>query len=151
MSVDKSLLDHPVVQRVRQNLRIQKVVATRSVKGRNGDHYVGFSAAWDSTQDDAGGGGGLISTQEEETEKPSQSGMSLQEARVASILLGLQADISAHKNAFAGGNASTDQLNTAIRAIKVNYGNLLMEELKLDGVQVDHDNTDDAKTDIRSV
>lgn len=126
-----SLKDHPIIKNVTSKLRVTKVVATRSVKGSRGDNYVGFSAAWDSTQDDAGGASTLISTQDEADAVTSvaQSGLTLKEAKVASLLLGMQADISAHQNAFAGGNATAEQLENAVRVIRANYGRLLMQVL----------------------
>jgi hypothetical protein len=126
-----SLKNHPVVLRVKQNLRIQKVVATRSVKGPRGDHYVGFSAAWNTTQDDAGGGASLISAQDDldTSIAVEQGGMTLQESKVAALMLGMQADIAAHKNAYAGGNANADQLNNAIKVIRTSYSKLLLDLL----------------------
>lgn len=125
------LKSHPLIKKVREKIRVQKVVATRSVKGRGGDHYVGFSAAWDSLQDDAGGGASLISTlpDADESVAIAQAGMTMKEAKVASLLLGMQADVSADQNAWAGGNATDDQLELALRTIRANYGKLLTDIL----------------------
>jgi len=127
----RNLKDHPVMKKLLTGLRITKVVATRSVKGRQGDHYVGFAAAWDSTQDDAGGAAGLLSTMTEDdtTTGQNQSGLTLKEAKVASLLLGMQADRAAHQNAWAGGNISPEHRADALRAINANYGKLLLEAL----------------------
>ncbi len=126
-----SLREDPTIKRVRDGMRITKVVCTRSVKGRNGDHYVGFSAAWDSTQDDAGGGGTLMSTMPD-TEVvigQSQTGLTMKDAKVASLLLGMQADLAAYDNAWASHDVTAEQRDTAHKGIKSNYGKMLMELL----------------------
>lgn len=129
-----SLKDHPLIQRIKQNLRITKVVCTRSVKGKFGDHYVGFSAAWDSIQDDAGGGADLNSAQGDGETKVavSQTGLSLKESKVASLMLGMQADCAAHDHAMAGSNITPEQREAALRAIRNNYTKLIAETLGVD-------------------
>jgi len=112
---------------VKNRLRITKTVATRSVKGRAGDHYVGFSAAWDTIQDDAGAGASLISAQDGDESTAFSMGMTLKESKLAAYILGMQADIVAHQNAAAGGNITPDECNNAIRAIKGNYSRLMAE------------------------
>jgi hypothetical protein len=127
----ENLKDHPVVKKVRDRLRVTKVVCTRSVKGKFGDHYVGFSAAWDSMQDDAGGGADLLSAQGEGETKiaVAQTGLSLKEAKVASLMLGMQADCAAHDHAMAGSNITVEQRESALRAIRNNYTKLIAETL----------------------
>ena len=118
-----------LIQRVKDKTRVTKVVATRSFKTRRGDFFSGFSAAWDSVQDDGGGQGAgldLITTTAEE----SQSGMTLQEARVAHLLVSVQADIGAYEAAFANSAISRRELDAAVAAIKNNYGNLIRDALK---------------------
>ena len=112
---------------VKNKLRITKVVCTRSVKGRGGDHYVGFSASWDTIQNDAGGGGDLMVAQDSDQELADHQGMTIKEAKTAGFILGMQADIAAHQHAAAGGNISADQCNSAVKAIKGNYSRLLAE------------------------
>ena len=112
---------------LRGRIKITKVVCTRSVKGRAGDSYVGFSAAWDTTQED--GGQGLVHTGESE-ECPEVMGMTLREGELTSLLLGLQVDLAAHSHARAGGNMTPEQYATSIRAIKGNYSKLLAETLR---------------------
>lgn len=116
-----------LVKRVKANLRITKVVATRSVKGRNGDTYVGFSAAWNTVQED--GGQGLLHTGEEQEDTSGMGVMTMNEAIVASCLLAREADIAAHRNALAGGNISASHCNDAIAAIKSNYAKLIVQAL----------------------
>jgi len=112
---------------VKNKLRITKVVCTRSVKGRGGDNYVGFSAAWDTIQNDAGGGGDLMVTEGADQAIADYQGMTIKEAKVAGLILGMQADIAAHQHAAAGGNITPDQCNGAIRVIKGNYSRLMAE------------------------
>ena len=112
---------------VKNKMRITKTVCTRSVKGRAGDHYVGFSAAWDTLQDDAGLGGDLLVDQDTDQALADHQGMTLKEAKIAGYLLGMQADISAHQHAAAGGNINAEQCEGAIAAIKENYSKLLAD------------------------
>lgn len=106
------------IHRVRDNLKITKVVCTRSVKGRGGDAFCGFSAAWNSVQED--GGQGVM-----EVGDNSQSGMSFKDAKVAGYLLGMQADITAFENAAAGSIIRKSEADEAVLAIKHNYGKLM--------------------------
>jgi len=111
------------LRRVQTNLRVTKVVATRSVKGRGGDSYAGFSAAWNTVQDDSGGGiEGIIPDGGE-----SESGMTLREARLAHLLLAMQADMAAHDAALAGGNITAAFHQEATTAIRSNYGRLIRD------------------------
>lgn len=116
-----------LVKRVKANLRVTKVVATRSVKGKYGDTYVGFSAAWNTVQED--GGHDLLSTGDDSDTATTMTAMTLQEALVASCLLAREADIAAHRNAAAGGNISPSSCDNAIRAIKQNYAQVLVAVL----------------------
>jgi hypothetical protein len=116
-----------MVKRVKAGLRITKVVATRSVKGTRGDTYVGFSAAWNTVQED--GGHDLVHTGEESDQAESLGSMTMQEAIVASCLLAREADLAAHRNAMAGGNISQQHCSDAIQAIKGNYAKLLVQAL----------------------
>lgn len=127
MSIVLTAEDKDTIRRVKDKIRITKVVATRSVKGRAGDHYVGFSAAWDTIQDDAGGGAELVTAQENDQALAFDQGMTIKEAKLAGYILAMQADISAHQHAAAGGNISPDQCNAAIKAIKNNYSRLMAD------------------------
>lgn len=113
------------IKRVRDQLRITKVICTRSVKGRGGDHFVGFSAAWDSVQDDGGRGLAGATTEGEEA----ASGMTLKEAKVAAYLLGMQVDQTAFENAAAGSIITGEECDTATKAVAVNYGRLMAQLL----------------------
>jgi len=118
------------IRNLTAHLRVTKVVCTRSVKGRQGDNYVGFSAAWDSTQDDAGGAADLSGAQgEKDTRLAAAQGMTLGEARMAALVLGMQADLSAHDHAMAGCNLPPEQHSGATQAIKHNYMKLMAERL----------------------
>lgn len=111
------------LEKVKNGLKITKVVCTRSVKSPRGDIFVGFSAAWNSIQDD--GGQNLLETMEEDV---SNQGMSLKEARAAAHLLAMQADVSAYENAVASCLISPDKAERAIRVIKSNYAKLLKDD-----------------------
>ncbi len=121
MTDDEKLKAKAIIRNVRDNLKITKVVCTRSVKGRGGDHFVGFSAAWDSVQDD--GGRGMAEVMEDG--EVAASGMSFKEAKVAAYLLGMQADQTACENAAAGSLITKAEADNAVTAIKHNYGRLM--------------------------
>ena len=103
------------------------MVATRSVKGQRGDTYVGFSAAWNTVQED--GGQDLLHAGEASDSAESLSSISLQEAIVATCLLGQSADLAAHRNAMAGGNISRQYFEDAMKGIKSNYSKLIVQAL----------------------
>ena len=116
------------LKKIKDSVRITKIVCTRSVKGKHGDSYVGFSAAWDTIQDDAGGGADQISTLESvDTAKSLGQGLSLRESRLAALVLGMQVDVAAHDQALAGGNLSIEQRAVAVRSIKHNYAQLMSD------------------------
>lgn len=112
------------MKRLKPFVKITKVVCTRSVKGQRGDSYVGFSAAWDTIQDDAGGGGDL--TQDTDATQ----GLGLKDARLAALMLGMQVDIAAHAQAMAGGNLDFKQYEEAVKAIKHNYTKLMADLIR---------------------
>lgn len=110
------------IRAIRDRIRITKVVATRSVKGAKGDTFVGWSAMWDTVQEDGS----------RDLETLSDSGtpvaaLSVKDAQIASCLLGLQVDIAAHLNAKADGNLRPDQADAMIAGIKKNYARLLSD------------------------
>jgi hypothetical protein len=119
-----------LVKRVRAGLRITKVVATRSVKGKNGDTFVGFSAAWDTVQEDSGHD--LLPTSDVD-DSHNMGTMTMREAIVASCLLAREADLAAYRNAMAGGNISPQHCVDATAAIKSNYSKLIVEALSEGG------------------
>jgi hypothetical protein len=113
------------LKRIQSHIRVTKVVATRSVKGKGGDTYAGFSAAWNTVQDDAGGGIDALLNDTAEA----QGGMTLKEARIAHLMVAMQADLAAHDAALAGGNISNNYHREAAKAIKTNYIRMIRETL----------------------
>lgn len=109
---------------IKKGLRISKVVATRSVKTKHGDFFVGWASAWDSTQEDAGGcGTDLIDAMGEGEQHQAivQRGMTVKGAEIASLLVGMQVDIQAVTNALCGGAISEGEFTNAVKGIKRNY------------------------------
>ena len=116
-----------VVTRVKQHLRITKVVATRSVKTAKGDFFSGFSAAWDSVQDDHGSvpdADFMFSDSE-----LAVGGMTVEESRVAQVLLSMEASIAAWRSAHAEGVISEKDFNDRRAAIKRSHAALLTSVL----------------------
>jgi hypothetical protein len=117
-----------LITNVKSNLRITKVVATRSVKTSKGDFFAGFAAAWNSVQDDGGGPGAdldLVMTMIEQ----SNSGMTLKEASVAHNIVAMQADIAAFRAARANGALSDAEFKDGVSAVKNNYGRIIRDAL----------------------
>lgn len=110
-----------LVKRVRDRMVVTKVVCTRSFKGKHGDTFVGFSAGWNTVQDD--GGQGLVHTADEAGEIA--SGMSLRDAKVAAHILGMQTDQTVMDHALASSMMTTAEHERATKAIKHNYGTLM--------------------------
>ena len=114
---------------IKAKIRVTKVVATRSVKGRNGDVFLGFSAAFDSVQEDGGDG----TTDPEVDAALSVGTMTLKEATVASHLLAWQADRTAYEHAFAGGNISEQVLLAAKAHVDAGYSRLIRQSMEGEG------------------
>jgi len=113
-----------VISKVKRNVRVTKVVATRAIKTKRGDFFAGFAAAWDTVQDDTGGMGtdtDLVMN----TSEIAQSGMTLQESKIAHNIVAMQADIAAYEAAFANGGISKSEMTDAIKAVKNNYAHLI--------------------------
>ena len=108
-----------MVTRVRSNMKITKVVATRAVKTKRGDFFAGMSAAWESVQDDVSGMGADTEILMQDTEIAS-SGMSVEDARVAHILLGMEASIAAWRSALTDGAISPKEFENRVATIKHN-------------------------------
>lgn len=107
------------VERVKGKMRITKVVATRAVKTKSGDFFAGMSAAWDTVQDDAGGMGADTDVAVD-TADVASSGMTMQEAQVAHILLSMEASIGAWRAALSDGAISENRFDLKVRDLKRN-------------------------------
>lgn len=124
MSSDKDEKLKAVLHSISTKMRVTKVVATRSVKTRRGDSFAGFSAAWDSVQDDGGGPGAELAD-----EMPPAGGMTLHEAKIAHYLLSMHTDIAATESAMASGGLSVEEADGLIRMYRNNYSKLIRRAL----------------------
>jgi len=116
------------IKRIKSQLRITKVVCTRSIKGSRGDNFVGWSSAWDTVQDD--GTHGLEDVGDGDV--PVQA-MSFADALIATCLLGMQVDVQAHRNAKSNGNLSPAQADALIDGIRKNYARQLIDLIGEEG------------------
>lgn len=114
---------------VRSKLRITKITVTRSVKGRNGDSFVGFSAAWQSVQDDMGGPGADIMPTSGEEEVVASQGMTIEEAKIARYMLAMECDIAALESAAANGSISAKFFQDSVAGVTANYNRLVLRAL----------------------
>ena len=121
-----------LVKRVKANVRVTKVVATRSIRGAKGDTFAGFSAAWNSVQPDAAGNGKDLMEVVDDGDVAVQ-GMTLQEARVAHYIVQQVADVAAYEAAMASGGISQKGAQDAIRMTKQNYSILIARALRVQG------------------
>lgn len=111
------------IQSIKSKMRITKVISTRAVKTKAGDFFVGYASEWDSVQDD--GALGL------DQMLPSQSsGLSMEEAKIARLLLAMEVDIAAHEAALMGGALSAKACEDAVTAIKANFVKLAILNTK---------------------
>jgi len=117
------------LRKIRGNLRITKITCTRSVKGRGGDSFVGFSAAFQSVQDDHGGMGADVMTTASEDEVLAEQGVPLADAKVARLMLSLEVDLAALESAAANGSIDSDRFRDSVTAIKKNYNRLVLRAL----------------------
>lgn len=113
--------------RVRDSLRVTKVVATRALKTSKGDMFVGMSAGWNSTQED--GQQDMVHTTTESDAVNSENSMSLKEAKVAAHLLALQVNITAYEQAAAAGVMSGGECAEVIRALRANFSSLTSQAI----------------------
>ena len=70
------------LRHIRQGIRITKITCTRSVKGRTGDSFVGFSAAWQSVQDDHSGPGADVMADRVDDRVYAEQGLTLKDAKL---------------------------------------------------------------------
>ena len=112
MSTAKDKLKEQIIS-IREKSKITQIMVSRCVKmpRGGGDVFVSLTSNYGSTNDIEGG-------------------LSLEEAKVATHLLGLEANIMAFEQARSAGILSGEQCSSAIRHTKNNFGQLLLETTK---------------------
>lgn len=119
------------LRRIRSGIRITKITCTRSVKGRSGDSFVGFSAAWQSVQDDHGGAGADVGPDASEDAAAATQGLTLKDAKLARYMLSMECDLAALESGLANGTLSPRYFQDAMRGVKNNYQELILREMGL--------------------
>lgn len=101
------------ITRIRGNTKITQIMVSRCVKmpRGGGDVFVSLTGNYGEPND-------------------IESGLTLEDAKVATHLLGLEANITAFQQARAAGILSGSQMESAIRHTKNNFGQLLMNKDK---------------------
>jgi len=117
------------LRRIRKGLRITKITCTRSVKGRNGDSFVGFSGAWQSVQDDHSGPGADVMADREDDQTYAAQGLTLKDAKLARYMLSMECDLAALESALANNSISPNFFKDSVRGVRNNYNILVMREL----------------------
>lgn len=123
----EEIMDH--LRTIRSGIRITKITCTRSVKGRNGDSFVGFSAAWQSVQDDHSGPGADVMAEAEDDAVFASQGLTIKDAKLARYMLAMECDVAALESALANGSISPNYFTDAIRGVKSNYDALVLREM----------------------
>jgi hypothetical protein len=104
-----------VVSQVRDRMRVTKIVATRSIKSKNGDFFIAMSSAFDSVQEDTSESD-IVSDAD-----VAKSGVTLDEAKVAHLILAHQVNVAAHDAAHAGGGISLKFRDDSVAALSKNF------------------------------
>lgn len=143
--------DNPVNEEVQKNLdrmrqiragiRITKITCTRSVKGRNGDSFVAWSAAWQSVQDDQGGPGADVMATQEDDRVYADQGLSIKDARAARRMLAMEVDLAALESAAINGGISSSYYQDSVMAVRKGYTQAISNELGITEDTENHDNT----------
>jgi hypothetical protein len=117
------------LRKIRRGIRITKISCTRSVKGRNGDSFVGFSAAYQSVQDDHSGPGADVMNGPEDDKTYAEQGLTIKDAKLARFMLSMECDLAALESALANGSISPDYFEDAVRGVRHNYNQLVLREM----------------------
>lgn len=117
------------LRKIRKGIRITKITCTRSVKGRTGDSFVGFSAAWQSVQDDVSGPGADVAASQEDDAAYAEQGMTLKDAKLARYMLSMECDLAALESAAANGSITPGFFSDATKGVKNNYEQLILREM----------------------
>lgn len=108
------------IAQVAERLRITKIVATRTVKGPHGETFAGFSGAMESLDDPSG-----MMLSESESSAVVGGGLTLQDAKLAHLVLSMTADTQALDAAWAAGNITAEYRGEQVRATRQRYALLL--------------------------
>lgn len=101
------------ISEIEASLRVTKIVTTRSLKTKQGDTYTGFTALWDSTQDDDPSG-----------DTPTSS-LTIEEARIAHLLLAKETDVASYTSAIANGSIGLEEGQKAISMLNQRYEHII--------------------------
>ena len=134
LTVDQTTVVKETIRSIRRGIRVTKVTCTRSVKGKYGDAYVGFSAGWHTTQDDMGGATDAQISSEETAPWDEDRGLTLNESKLAAYLVAMEVDLQAHDHAMAGSTIWESDRQTAHEAIRANYNRLVVEQMFRSGL-----------------
>lgn len=111
---------------LKSRISVTKTVATRTVKTQKGDFFVGYSAAWNTVQEDGAQGLETLMDEGDDT----ANGMSLEDAKIAQYMLAMQADIAAYEAAMANGAISMNQYQDIVKSVRAGYNRLIRQALE---------------------
>lgn len=128
-SEDKRLSKEEVlakVNEIRSSIVVTKITCTKTVKSRNGDVFVGFSAAYRTFQDD--GVGDTHSTEADDAVVAEQ-GLSLADAKLARYTLAMECDVAAYESALVNGGITPEYFRDMVRSVRNGYNQLILRAM----------------------
>ena len=119
------------LRRIRKGIRVTKITATRSIKGPRGDTFIGFSAAWQSIQDDFSGPGADVMPEPEDEAAYAEQGLSLSDAKLARYMLSMEVDLAALESALANHTIGLEFYEKSVVSVKQNYNALVHKAMRV--------------------
>ena len=112
------------IRGLQDSTRVTKITVTRSIKGRNGDTFISFTAVTDSIQND----------HDPDSASELSNGIDLRDAELMALLLGVKVDIAAAKNALASGGMPDEEYKEFEKIVKANYASILRKTVEKEAI-----------------
>lgn len=107
MSDKKALKEQ--ISSIKAKAKVHQITVSRIVKGRGGDVFVSLNTSYPVEEDNS---------------------LSLKEARLASHIIGLEANLLAHEQACAGGILSLEEYEKRVAEVKESFAYLIVNQGK---------------------
>ncbi len=98
------------ISTLKSTFKVNQITISRIVKGRSGDTFISMNATYGSNEDTS-----------------NLEGLNLNDAKIASYILGREVNIVAHEQACAGGIITSQQLENAKQHLKSNFNKLMLD------------------------
>jgi hypothetical protein len=110
---------------IRAGLRVTKITSSRTVKSRNGDSFVGFSASYRTFQGETEDDSHVASDEDLSEER----GATLSDAKLARYVLSMECDVAALESAMINGGITQEYFRDAVRGVQNGYNQLILREM----------------------